>query len=125
MIQLLAVGAGGFVGAVARFGVSTLVQRLAGTSFPYATFVVNVVGCFVLGALMGVVEDRQGLSEPARLFLAIGLLGSFTTFSTFGWETYALLRDGRLLPAVAYVVGSAAVGLVAVALGRGLLRLAA
>jgi len=119
LYKLLIIGTGGFLGAVARYWLSGLAHRFgAGFSFPLGTFVVNVIGCLLIGVLMGVVEDRQALSANVRLFLFMGLLGSFTTFSTLSYETYDLFRSGELVAALAYVAGSALIGLAAVALGR-------
>lgn len=118
MLKLLVVGAGGFVGAIARYGLSGLVHRNSSGSFPFGTFAVNILGCLVIGALMALVETRQALTPNMRLFLLVGLLGSFTTFSTLGYETFALLRGGQLGLALANVLGSAALGILAVALGR-------
>jgi CrcB protein len=95
------VGAGGFVGSVLRYALSGLVHRAAGTAFPYGTLVVNVTGCLAIGLLGGLTELRQVAGPELRLFLLIGILGGFTTFSTFGYETLALLRDGDLMKAVA------------------------
>lgn len=123
MIKLLIVGAGGFVGAIARYGVASLAQRWSLAGFPLGTFVVNIVGCLLIGALLGGVELRQSLSESARLFLTVGLLGAFTTFSTFSHETLQLVRAGDLRMAAFNVVVSVVLGLGAVALGRVLVRL--
>ena len=122
MLQILVVGAGGFVGAVARYTVSGWVHRVSDTALPVGTLVVNLVGCLIIGALMAWVEVREALSPSTRLFLTIGLLGSFTTFSTLGYETYEMLRSGELRQALLYIVGSAVLGLFAVAAGRGLVR---
>ena len=123
MIKLLVVGAGGFVGAVARNALSELFLRHSKGAFPLGTFVINVIGCLLIGALMAWIEDRQALSANTRLFLIMGLLGSFTTFSTFGYQSYQLLQDGELRLAVVNIVGSALLGLMAVALGRGAVKL--
>ncbi len=110
--HMLLVGVGGFLGAILRYAASGAVQRLAGFSaFPYGTLAVNVVGCLAIGALAGAVESRQILGPDARLFLMIGLLGSFTTFSTFGYETLSLLRDGALLRASVNVTLQVGLGL--------------
>ena len=110
--QSLLVGAGGFVGAILRFGVSGWVHRLAGFSgFPYGTLVVNVAGCLAIGLLAGLAESRQLLTPETRLLLLIGVLGSFTTFSTFGYETLALVRDGALIRAAANVTLHVGLGL--------------
>ena len=118
MIQLLIVGMGGFVGAVARWGTDGLIQRVAGESFPAGTMAVNILGCFFLGLLMALVEVRESIPESMRLFIGIGLLGSFTTFSTFGNETLELLRSGSIHLALVNVIVSVVVGLGAVWLGR-------
>jgi CrcB protein len=123
MIELLCVGCGGFLGAVARYGLSGLVHRLYGGPFPAGTLLVNVLGCVAIGALMTLVEERQGLSPNARLFLLIGVLGSLTTFSTFGHETVALLRDGDTGMALLNILGSVFLGLGAVLAGGALVRL--
>jgi CrcB protein len=91
VVDVLWVGFGGFVGSSLRFLISGWVHRLPGTgSFPYGTLVVNVVGCLVLGLIGGWAEHRQMLPPAARLFVLIGVLGGFTTFSTFAYETLAL-----------------------------------
>ncbi len=119
--QLLMVGLGGAIGAIARYGLSGWVQRSVDT-FPLGTLTVNVLGCLVLGAMMTLVEERSALSPNTRLFLGIGLLGSFTTFSTFGFETLELLRDREYTSALLSVGGNVGVGLVAVVLGRTIVR---
>lgn len=122
--QVLLVGTGGFVGAVLRYAVSGIVQQSTGSSeFPFGTVVVNVSGCLAIGFLAGVAETRQLLSADVRLFLLIGMLGSFTTFSTFGYETLALLRDGALLRAAANVTLQVGLGLTAAWGGLVLSRL--
>ena len=117
-MKILVVGLGGFVGAIARYGLSGLVHRYAQGTFPLGTMAVNVLGCLVIGVLMTLVEDRQFLSPNTRLFLTIGLLGSFTTFSTLGYETFELLREGDLRLAAANILGNLALGIGAVWLGR-------
>ena len=118
MKELLVVGVGGFVGAIARYGISGLVHRFYGGPFPLGTLAVNVLGCFVLGGLMTLVEDRQLLAPTTRLFLTIGLLGSLTTFSTLGYETVALLRDAEIRLAAMSFFANGLLGLAAVFLGR-------
>jgi CrcB protein len=123
MLNLLIVGLGGFLGAILRYGISSLVAARQGPGFPLATLLVNVLGCLAIGALMALLE-REALTANMRLFLAVGLLGSFTTFSTFGYETIELFRDGDYQPALWSVAANLLLGLVAVLLGRSLVQLA-
>lgn len=89
-----AVGIGGFVGSVLRYWLSGAVYALSPSPrLPWGTLAVNVLGCFAIGLLGGLAESRGMLTATARLFLLIGVLGGFTTFSTFGYETLALLRE--------------------------------
>lgn len=112
----LAVGVGGALGALARYWVSGWVQAATGGSFPWGTLAVNATGSLLLGFL--VVWLQAAMTAPElRALLTIGVLGSFTTFSTFSYETAALLQDGEWTRAGLYVAGSLLVGLVAVLLG--------
>lgn len=117
MRELFAVGMGGFVGAAARYLVTGWVHRFAGVGFPWGTLTVNVVGCLALGAVMGLVEARVVVSPEWRLFVGLGVLGSFTTFSSVGYETVELLRGGELALAAANAFGSLLLGLLAVVAG--------
>lgn len=112
--QLLLVGAGGFIGSVFRFLISGWVQRLAVTGvFPYGTLAVNVLGCFLIGILGGLAEYRQVLEPGQRLFLMIGVLGGFTTFSTFAFETLSLMQDAELLKSLVNTLLQVCLGLAA------------
>lgn len=115
MTNAFIVGLGGLVGSMARYGVSSLAARLLGGSFPYGTLLVNIAGCFAMGAIAG--PGLTGAEDARRLFFTTGLLGGFTTFSAFGHETLLLQRDGGSL-AVANIVLNVGAGLGAVALGR-------
>jgi CrcB protein len=119
MKQLLLVGLGGCVGAVARYklGGWVLHHHAADWRFPAGTFVVNVLGCLVAGVLAGLVERQEFFSSDTRLFLFTGLLGGFTTFSAFGIETVFLMRRGETWVALSYVVSSVACGIVLLWLG--------
>ena len=121
---ILLVGTGGFIGSVLRWGVSGVAQRLDTTGgFPVGTLTVNAVGCLLIG-LVGGLADSRGLFGPEmRLFVFIGLLGGFTTFSTFGFETMALVRDGEMVRASANVLGSVFLCLFAVWWGYGLVAM--
>lgn len=118
MIKILIVGMGGFIGAVARYGLSGLVHRYTSSFFPWGTLVVNVTGCFLIGCLIYLAADRAVLSPNARLFLLIGILGAFTTFSTFSCETLDLINDRAHWSALANVGLNVLFGLFAVWLGR-------
>lgn len=118
----LGVALAGAVGAVARYETDRTVQRRWTRRFPLGTFVVNMVGCLALGVLVGLVDQSQ-LGETYRDVAGAGLLGAFTTFSTFGYETVRLLEVDDRRAAVTNVVISVVVGLTAAALGRGLAEL--
>lgn len=112
------VGAGGFLGANARYIVARAVGSLVDARFPLGTFVVNVSGSFLLGLLGGLLAGRLiPQSDNVRLAVAVGFLGGYTTFSTFEFETHALLEDGVWLTAFANMFASLLVGLLAVRAG--------
>ncbi len=119
MNSILVVAAGGAVGAVARYVAGGWVQDLSGGFFPWSTFVVNAVGCFLLGFSMVWLQSTTASAELRQL-VTIGVLGSFTTFSTFSYEAVAMLRDGEWWRAGGYVAGSVTVGLAAVVAGAAL-----
>ena len=119
MSKILLIGVGGFIGAILRYGVSGAVQDWSKSiSFPYGTLAVNLIGCFVIGWLSQLVESYSLFTPEARAFLFVGILGAFTTFSTFGSETLNLLRDQETFLALANIGGQVLLGLVAVWLGR-------
>jgi CrcB protein len=118
LMPYVLIGIGGFVGANARYLVDRGVGALVDTPFPLGTFVINVCGSFLLGVLGALVAERVfPASEAMRLALGVGFLGAFTTFSTFEFETHALLEDGSWLMAAANMFGSLFVGLVALRAG--------
>ena len=117
MRTIVVIGTAGSLGALARYGLDGLVSRRLPSTFPWGTFVVNVSGAFVLGFLMTLMTEQLTPAPWLRAALTIGLLGAYTTFSTLSYETYRLLEDGALGLAAANLLGSAAVGLVAVYLG--------
>lgn len=116
--KFIVVFVGGGLGAALRYAAALLAGRWWGSGLP-GTFTVNMLGCLALGALYGAVQGRltPGLSEEARLLVAVGMLGALTTFSTLNWEIFSLLRAGRFVCAAAYLLGSAALGLLCVAAG--------
>lgn len=122
MKLVLLIGAGGFIGSSLRYLVSLFVQSKVLTTFPFGTFAVNILGCFLIGAVYAL-SDRGNLAAEWRLFLATGILGGFTTFSSFSNETVSLMRDAQYGSALLYVVSSVILGLLATFLGIFLIKL--
>ena len=119
MINILLVGLGGFIGSVLRYLASGYVQQSANSiDFPYGTLAVNVIGCFILGFLSQLAETRGVFTSESRSFVFIGILGGFTTFSSFGSETLNLARDSQMMSALANIGANVILGLIAVWLGR-------
>lgn len=115
MKEYLIVGAGGCLGSMLRYGASRLSGDLALSSwFPLSTLLVNLVGCFFIGVLFGIAEDKTVLFSEHRLFLIVGVLGGFTTFSAFGFESMQLIRAGEVKLAALNVILQVAGGLIAV-----------
>jgi fluoride exporter len=106
------VAVGGAVGSVARYLLSTFVQRHAPTLFPVGTFAVNLVGCAVFGVIVGLAQERFLLRPETRALLLIGVLGGFTTFSSFAFESFELLRDGQYWWASLNLVGQVVAGVI-------------
>ncbi len=117
MRTIVAIGAAGALGAVARYGLEGAVTRRLPPSFPWGTFVVNISGALVLGFVLTLMTEQLSTAPWLRSAVAIGFLGAYTTFSTLTYETYRLLEDGALGLAAANVLGSAGAGLFAVYLG--------
>jgi fluoride exporter len=117
MVKLLLIAAGGAVGTLLRYLVSGWGQSLVGGWFPLGTLIVNVTGCLLIGVLGAYFAGPQLVREEYRMAVMIGALGAFTTFSTFGFETFALARDGELRWALANLLLSNGLGLVGVWLG--------
>ena len=104
LVNAVLVGSGGFAGALLRYAVSGTVHRhLPQTTFPVGTLCVNLLGCLLIGPLAGLADSRQLFTPEARAFVFIGVLGAFTTFSTFGYEAFAMAHDGEQLRAALYV----------------------
>ena len=116
-LNLLIIALGGALGAVSRFLLGNGVSRALGSALPYGTFVINIVGCFVMCLFVTIIVDRELPPAAWRLLLCVGFLGGFTTFSSFGYEALMLLTEGRMLAALAYAGGSVVLGLVAAAAG--------
>ena len=119
MQKLLFVGVGGFIGAILRYVMSGYVQSLThSVAFPYGTLVVNITGCFLIGILSYLVEIQAGMTPEMRLLLIVGILGSFTTYSTFSAETINLLQEQRVFLGLMNMGTHLVLGLAAVILGR-------
>jgi CrcB protein len=106
----LMVAVGSALGGVARVALSSALMRRWGASFPWGTLAVNLAGCFLIGLLVGVGEQRWRMGPELRLLLMAGFCGGFTTFSTFAMETSGLLKSGLMWPALLYVTGSTILG---------------
>jgi CrcB protein len=117
LLNLLLVALGGALGSTARYVFSILVQRASGTLFPIGTFAVNCVGCLVFGAIAGAAEQRVQIAPEWRLFLLVGILGGFTTFSSYAFESFVLLRDGQFAAASANILGQVVAGLAGMWIG--------
>ena len=117
------VGIGSFLGGGLRFLVSRAVQASITLTFPLGTFIINVVGCLLIGFFSGLSLNGVGMSPSVKLFLTTGLCGGFTTFSTFMNENGSLLRDGNYLYAAIYVSASLFLGLLALVFGNQLAKL--
>ncbi len=117
MVQnILLLSAGGAVGTLLRYGLSGLAHRLLGETFPWGTLLVNVLGCFVIG-LLWAASERAAFGPSLRIFLFTGTLGAFTTFSTYGLETFVLLKNGNVALGAANLILSNVIGLAAVIAG--------
>ncbi|MBN2653763.1 MAG: fluoride efflux transporter CrcB [Nitrospirae bacterium] len=117
MIKYLYIGAGGFLGAIARYALSSWIGHGWGRNFPLGTLVVNVTGCFLIGAVMTLFTERMLMSSQARSFICIGFLGAYTTFSAFEYETSELFRDGEQFMAILNIFISVVLGFLALKLG--------
>ena len=111
------IAAGSAIGGVARYLLGGMIQRQAGATFPIGTLIINFTGSFLLGLILRYAVDTPTLSAEARAFLTVGVCGGYTTFSTFSYETVALLEDGQWPRAALYVGLSVGLSLIAVFLG--------
>ena len=119
LLSVLYVALGGALGSTSRYLLGTWTQSLSKSiDFPYGTLTVNLIGCFVIGFLSQLAEARGAFTSESRAFVFIGILGGFTTFSSFGNDTINLLRDGETVNALANIGANVIVGLALVWLGR-------
>lgn len=106
MGKYLLIGLSGFIGSVCRYGLSDFIYKMLGDRFPYGTLSVNILGCFTIGLLMMLFEERWLVQPHVRLFLTVGILGGFTTSSTFSYETIEIFRGGNISIGLVNVLGS-------------------
>ncbi len=118
----LLVGLGGFFGSIARYGISHIINKYITNPFPYATFTVNIVGCFLIGLLFGLGQRNDWMAEQGWLILATGFCGAFTTFSTFALENNALISEQRTTTSIIYIGVSVVVGLLLCRFGMNLMK---
>ncbi|HUE15455.1 MAG TPA: fluoride efflux transporter CrcB [Planctomycetaceae bacterium] len=117
-----AVGVAGSLGSILRYIVANVSGRFFGTGFPVGTFIINITGSMFLGWFLATIRDRMIVSDTVRVAIAVGFVGAYTTFSTFCYESDALLEEGSGIKAIVNIVGSVLAGLVAVRLGVVLAR---
>ena len=117
MPVILAVALGGAIGSVARYGLDRLIQRRSFAVFPWSTFTINATGCLLIGLVIATLVDRHQTPAWLRVGLVMGVLGGYTTFSTFAQETLDLIEEGRLDIGALYAFGSLTVGVAAVFVG--------
>ena len=114
MTKWILIAAGGALGSVSRYALQGWVQRTINTNFPLGTLVVNLIGCALIGFLTATFTGPKLIREEYRIGIIVGILGGFTTFSTFGWETFSLTNDRQIAFAALNVVLSCGIGLFAV-----------
>lgn len=119
-MKFLIIGLAGAGGALSRYFLAGVVQNASGSVFPWGTLVVNVAGCFVFGLVWAITEKRLAIAAESRVYVLTGFLGAFTTFSTFAFETGAMLRDAEYLLAAGNVTANNILGLIALFAGLAL-----
>jgi len=120
--RLLYLGIAGALGTLARYGLSGLVQRYVGSAFPWGTFVVNVVGCFLFGAIWSLSNERLALSGEAKILILTGFMGAFTTFSTLIADSSILMADSQWIQGLGNILMHSVVGIVAFFVGLAIIR---
>lgn len=119
---IFAIGIGSCIGGISRYLISLFIQNKFLSTFPYGTLSVNIIGCLLIGLIFGISEKTM-IAVEWRMFLVTGLLGGFTTFSSFSNETVGLIRDGQYWTAFMYISLSVVIGLLATFTGIALIKL--
>ena len=117
MTTFLWIGLGGFLGANGRYWLGSLINRWLGTGYPWATGLINITGALAIGIVATLFADRAIESENLRLFLIVGLLGGYTTFSSYTFEAVSLFQEDRWLTGIGYLIGSNVLGILACVAG--------
>ncbi len=120
MQKYLLIAAGGALGSIARFWVGSTISGRLGTKFPYGTFVINITACVIIGFTLTFMSKRADLDPAWRYLVPVGIVGAYSTFSTYEWETLSTLRSGAFALGALYAVGSLVLGLAAVWAGTAL-----
>ena len=117
MQKYLLIAFGGALGSMARYWVGSTIANRMGTKFPYGTFVINITACVIIGFSLTYLNKRTGLNPAWRFLVPVGLVGAYSTFSTYEWETLSTIRSGAFLEASLYAFSSLFLGLVGVCVG--------
>ena len=119
---ILLIGIGGAIGSILRYFTSVFVQKYYASAFPLATFITNVIGCFLIGLLVGLLDKNQMADSNLKWFLITGFCGGYTTFSVFGYENFSLVQGSNSAVALLYIGASIFIGLLAVWCGISLAK---
>jgi CrcB protein len=122
MPTIIAISAGAIIGALARYYSISYIEKLFGNGFPFGTLLVNILGCFFMGALVEVFAVKLSVSNELKSFFTVGVLGAFTTFSTFAFDVALLAQRGETVNSIIYIISSVALSLLALLAGLYLMR---
>ncbi len=120
---ILLVGSGGFIGSVMRYLVQYYVERSLSSTFPWGTMIANIAGSFIIGMIFALAEKGNLMNAEWRMFLAVGICGGFTTFSSFAYNNFTLIKENSFIPLLLNVGGNLFLGIIAVYVGIVLVRL--
>ena len=120
---ILLVGTGGFIGSIMRYLVQIMVEKNLSDTFPYGTMIANITGSFIIGIVFALSEKGNLLSSEWRIFLAVGICGGFTTFSSFAYNNLMMIKEQSYIPFLINAAGSLALGILAVYLGIIFIRI--